>query len=145
MSDYIANYWKTDQISPEVLSEMFTINLNRIISLAIHCSNYAKYNEETNSIELGYDCEKFGIDIPKDEQSNDIVNDEWLTLFNTSESFIYSQLLHSIEKKLHSQTDGSAKGLASEMIFRICQYIGASSGDRYRWNDSDIWEKIHYE
>ena len=52
MSEYVANYWKTDQISPEVLREMFQSHLERIISVAIHCSNYAKYNEETKRISV---------------------------------------------------------------------------------------------
>ena len=143
MSEYVANYWKTDQISPEVLREMFQSHLERIISVAIHCSNYAKYNEETNSIELGYDCEKFDIDIPKDEIVTDIVNDEYDSRVNATENFIYSQLLNSIETNLTSQTESSAKGLTQDMIWRICQYIGANSGDRYRWSDSDIWERIH--
>ena len=143
MTEYTANYWKSDQIAPPVLKEMFEGHMHRIVGLVIHSSKYAKYNEKTNAIEIGYDCDNLGIEIPDDGSITDIVNDIYEKVFNHSESFLYQQLLTKIENNLKNNIDSTSKGLASDIVWRICQYIGANADARYRWNDNDVWERIH--
>ena len=143
MTDYVANYWKTDQIAPEVLKEMFRGHFDRMVGLVIHSSKYAKYNEEKNSIEIGFDCDSLGIEISDDGSVTDIINDVYEKVYNHTEGFLYQQLLNKVEANLNNNIDSTSKGLATDIIWRICQYIGAGSDARYRWNDSNVWERIH--
>jgi len=143
MTDYVANYWKSDQIAPEVLKEMFQGHMHRMVGLVIHSSKYAKFNEETNSVEIGFDCDSLGIEISDDGSVTDIINDVYEKVYNHTEGFLYQQLLNKVEANLNNNIDSASKGLATDIIWRICQYIGANSDTRYRWNDNNVWERIH--
>ena len=76
MTDYIAQYWQSDQVAPSEFTESFKRYLHNTIDVLFNHMESVKYNPESNCIELSFDCKKLGMELPEEkaELFEDIVN-----------------------------------------------------------------------
>ena len=148
MTDYIAQYWQSDQVAPSEFTESFKRYLHNTIDVLFNHMESVKYNPESNCIELSFDCKKLGMELPEEkaELFEDIVNGLPAPTGEYSTSFIYHQFLNTIKEKCGPALDSYSKQMTNDVIWRIGRYIGASNkmnGSYFR--DDSVWERVHNE
>ena len=140
---FTANYWKSDELSPEALRGMLDRNNMRIFDMILHESDTIEYNEDENKIVMTYDCDKFGIELMgMNEVFKDLVNDELKHSSMYTPAFIYDQLLKGIKRRMGDSLTSMGRSTANDFIWKVIQYIGAERHYSGGVSD-DVWERIH--
>ena len=148
MTDYIAQYWQSDQVAPSEFAESFKRYLHSTMDVIFNQKKRVKYNPETDCIELSFDCKKLGMELPEEkaELFEDIMNGEDAPTGQYSTSFIYHQFLNAIREKSDIALDSFSKQMTNDVIWRIGRYIGASNKmNAGNFRDDSVWERIHNE
>ena len=148
MTDYVAQYWQSDQVAPSEFTESFKRYLHSSIDVLFNQKEKVKYNPETKCIELSFNCDKLGIELPdkKVELFEDIVNGIDAPTGQYSTSFIYHQFLNAIREKSDTALDSFSQSMTNDVIWRIGRYIGASNKmNAGNFRDDSVWERIHNE
>lgn len=149
MSEYKANYWQSDQVSPSEFKESINRNLRSAMQTGFNKNSKVKYNSEADCIDVSFDCKEFGINMRNsDKLFDDIFNEEYVESQTFSTSFIYHELLTKIMDRCDGDFENLGRGMTSDIIWRIARYIGASekiSQANFNSTDDSIWEMIHNE
>jgi len=140
---YIANYWKSDVLSPEQLRGVLDRNNLQIFEMILRESGDIEYNETENKITLSYDCDKYGIELMgRNEIFRDIVNDKITKSSMYTPAFIYDQLLKGIQRRVGDTLISMGRSITNDFIYKVIQYIGAERHYTGGISD-DVWERIH--
>tara|TARA_R100000742_G_C4229088_1_gene51068 strand:+ start:176 stop:631 length:456 start_codon:yes stop_codon:yes gene_type:complete len=151
MTEFTAQYWKSDEVSPSEFKDNIYRNFVSAIQNAFTRNDGIRFDAERNCIDISFDCDKLNINLRDEEKEMfvDIFNDEYTIdgkVYATS--FIYHQFLNSIIDVSRDDINSLSRNVTSDIIWRIARYIGA--GDKlYNTNtnstDDSVWEVIHNE